>query len=239
MTDWLIVMNAEGTILAVDGGAPRDWVGTRPEDRNDVSRDLQQFMAATRRQFTESAARMSHVATATAADPPVRVMVLDAMPVTRIATDLRALLTSTVQVMESQARAIEVALTLDVAPDVPQLVHVDPDKIAWTITALVGNALRFVRRGTRLRPGGSIDVRGRYLPNSSRVVLEVRDDGVGIPEDRLSSMLQRAPEHPHASGLALKMVLDIVGAHGGSVEVESSTQTDRSGTTIRLALPAF
>jgi signal transduction histidine kinase len=238
MADWLIILNADGTVLAVDGGAPADWIGTRLEERNDVPADVQRVTLLTRRQINESTERASIVSTTvTSTHPPVRILVIDAMPLRRTATDLRALLESTIQVMEPQARAIEVALTLDVAPDVPGTLHVDPDKIAWTLSALVGNALRFVRRGTRLRPGGSIDLRARYQPGISRVILEVRDDGIGIPGDRLSRLLQRAPEQLHASGPGLNLVLDVVGAHGGSVEVESSTQPDRSGTTIRLAIP--
>jgi signal transduction histidine kinase len=69
------------------------------------------------------------------------------------------------------------------------------------------------------------------------VILEVRDDGAGIPEDRLSQLLRRGPEQPFGSGLSLNLVQDVVAAHGGSVEVESSTQSDRSGTVVRLTLP--
>jgi hypothetical protein len=43
------------------------------------------------------------------------------MPVRRVASDLPALLESTINVMELQARAIDVALTLDVGSDVPRL----------------------------------------------------------------------------------------------------------------------
>jgi signal transduction histidine kinase len=237
MADWLIVMNADGTVLAVDGGAPAEWIGTRPEERNDVPVEVRRVTALARRQFIESATRVSMSTAVASEHPPVRILVLDAMPVRRTATDLRALLESTVQVMAQQARAVEVALTLDVAPDVPRTVLLDPDKIAWTLTALVGNALRFVRRGTRLRPGGSIELRARYQPAASSLILEVQDDGIGIPADRLSRLLQRAPEELHVSGLALNLVLDVVGAHGGSVQVESSTQADLSGTIIRLTIP--
>ena len=102
------------------------------------------------------------LATVMSTAPPVRILALHAVPVRRLAIDLRALLESTIKVMEQQARAIEVALTVDVGPDVPQTLRLDPEKIAWTLTALIGNALRFVRRGTRLMPGGTIQVHARY-----------------------------------------------------------------------------
>jgi hypothetical protein len=57
-----------------------------------------------------------------------------------VATGLRGLLESTVLVMAEQARTIDAALTVDVGRDVPRTLSLDPEKIAWAITALVGNA---------------------------------------------------------------------------------------------------
>jgi signal transduction histidine kinase len=167
----------------------------------------------------------------------ILVIVLSAMPVRRVATDLRALLESTIKVMELQARTIDVALTLEVGPDVPRLLLLDPAKMAWTITALIGNALRFVRRGTRLMPGGTIKVRARYEPAGSRVVLEVQDDGAGIRQQTLSELLHRPAGQLHSAGLALGLMQDVAAAHGGDVQLESSTEADRSGTTVRLTIP--
>ena len=157
--EWLIVLNADGTVFAVDGGVPSDWVGTRLDGRSDVPPEVRDVAAGARRQFDESAG--SAGVTSTTAAPiaqRIRVIVLSAMPVRRVATDLRALLESTINVMELQARAIDAALTLEMGPDVPRTLFLDPEKTAWTITALIGNALRFVRRGTRLMPGGTVEV---------------------------------------------------------------------------------
>jgi signal transduction histidine kinase len=161
----------------------------------------------------------------------------DAIPLRRVPIDVRALLTSAIAVMQDQARAADIALTLDVAPDVPQMLSVDPDKVAWIITALVGNALRFARRGTRLMPGGTIAVRARAGGPPSTVFIEVQDDGPGIAGDALQRLLQRSPDQVHASGLALSLVRDILAAHGGGLEVESRTPPDASGTVVRLAIP--
>jgi signal transduction histidine kinase len=236
--EWLIVLNAGGTIVAVDGGVPPEWIGTRLHERADVPADLQQAAADLRRQLDTSARDASVVAAAVmSAAQPVRMLVLHAVPVRRPAIDLRALLESTVKVMERQARTIGVALTLDVGPDVPATVRLDPEKIAWTLTALIGNALRFVRRGTRLMPGGAIQVRARRASASSHVVLEVQDDGSGSPADKLPHLLRRSPVPLQAAGLALSLVQDVIAAHGGEVQLESSTEPDRSGTTVRLTIP--
>jgi signal transduction histidine kinase len=205
--EWLVVVNADGTVLAVDG-APADWVGTRLQERADAS----------------------HV-------PPIRVVPLHAVPVRRRPTDLRALLTSIVDVMAPQARAIDAALRLEAGPNLPQTMMLDTEKIAWTLTALIGNALRFVRRGSSVRPGGTITVRANQMPADSDVVLEVADDGVGIPADRLSQLLTRPQDGSGVSALALNLVQDIVAAHGGAVRIESSTDAWQSGTTVRLRIP--
>jgi signal transduction histidine kinase len=161
----------------------------------------------------------------------------DVIPLRRVPTDLRLLLESSIGVMDQQARAMDVALALTVHPAVPQTLDIDREKIAWAITALVGNAMRFVRRGTRLRPGGTIAVRAHAAPAASAVVIEVEDDGAGIAADKLPHLLDRTSERPYAAGLALGLVRDVVTAHGGSVEIESSTRPERSGTTVRLILP--
>jgi len=239
ISEWLIVLNADGTVLAVDGGAAAEWIGTRVEERSDVPAEVRRVVAETRRQFDGSANAASVAGRIlTSAGQPIRVLVLQAMPVRRHTTDVRALLQSTINVMERQASAIDVTLTLDVAPDVPQTLFLDAEKMAWTITALVGNALRFVRRGTRLMPGGTIQVRARYDPDRSHVILEVQDDGSGIPKNILSKLLQRSPAQPHPSGLGLGLVRDVVAAHGGAVQLDSSTEADRSGTTVRLTIPS-
>jgi signal transduction histidine kinase len=75
------------------------------------------------------------------------------------------------------------------------------------------------------------------MPADSDVVLEVADDGVGIPADRLSQLLTRPPDGSGVSALALNLVQDIVAAHGGAVRIESSTDAWQSGTTVRLRIP--
>jgi signal transduction histidine kinase len=236
--EWLIVLNADGTVLAVHGGAPREWIDTRIQERADVPADVRQAAAEMRRELDTSAPDASLVSTTVvSAARPVQILALHAVSVRRPAIDLRALLESTVTVMERQARAIGVALTLDVGPDVPPTLRLDPEKIAWTLTALIGNALRFVRRGTRLVPGGTIQVRARRAPDSSQVVLEVQDDGSGIPADTLPQLLRRSSRPVHAAGLALSLVQDVIAAHGGELQLESSTEADRSGTTVRLIIP--
>ena len=61
-----------------------------------------------------------------------------------------------------RARAADVALRVRVEDDVPATVSIDRAKIAWEVTALVGNALRYVRHGSQTMTGGTIDVHAAY-----------------------------------------------------------------------------
>jgi signal transduction histidine kinase len=150
-------------------------------------------------------------------------------------TDLRALLRSHLVVMRAQAAAVDVSLTAVIADNVPDVVQLDPEKVGWAITTLIGNALRYVRHGSR-QQSGAIAVSVTNDTAHSSVIVEVRDDGPGIVPAAVRRLFN--VDDPHGpSGLGLLLVYDIVVAHGGSVEVTSSTGLKDSGTTIRFSIP--
>ncbi len=234
--EWLIVLGADGTVLAAQG-APTDWIGRHVADEA-LPAELRHEAVKMLRDFYRSDGPLQTASvTIPSTGQLVRLLALYAVPVRRAATDLSELLRSTIAVMKQQAEAMEVALTLDVAADIPRAAFVDPDKIAWAVTALVGNALRFVRRGTRLMPGGTISVRARHEADATQVVLEVQDDGPGIPEDKLRHLFRRTYGRLHAAGPGLALVQEVVAAHGGTFDITSRTDPEQSGTTIRLSLP--
>src|SRR5262249_37406721 len=125
-----------------------------------------------------------------------------------------------------------IALAIHIDDDVPDIVRVDRDKVAWAITSLIGSALRHVRA-----PGGSIDVGVSYDAATSTVSIVVRDDGPGIPAERLARLRDRSAWHPGAA-LALLLVEDIAVAHGGRLEIDSRADPHEHFTIIRLTLPA-
>jgi signal transduction histidine kinase len=158
----------------------------------------------------------------------------DAIPLRRTPTDLVALLTGTIETLQQQAQGLDVVLAIDAQPGLPE-VRVDAEKIAWAVATLVGNAFRYVRRGSRLLPGGSIRVHLRG--EDGWVAVSVVDDGPGIPADKVANLFQRGRGVTHGTGLALMLIQDIAVAHGGSVVVESKTEAFESGTTVTLRLP--
>ena len=78
-------------------------------------------------------------------------------------------------------------------------------------------------------------------PSPDKAVLEVADDGLGIPAEALPYVFERFYRADKArsrgeggAGLGLSIVRSIVQAHGGQVEIRSS---EGGGTTCRIALP--
>ena len=234
--DWHIVLSRDGTVLDATDGAPRAWVGTRLDDRADVPNELKQAG----RDAIDRANHERRLAASPLTPPSVPhtvdLAVADAMPLQRAATDIRDLLRSSLGVLRSQADAFDIALTVHVEDDVPMAVLLDRGKIAWAITTLVGNALRYVRHGSQTMPGGSITVHAAYDAAAREIAIDVQDDGPGIPADRLRSLLSRAPDSSSAP-LGLSMIRDVVAAHGGRVTVESKTDVFHCGTTVRVTLP--
>jgi signal transduction histidine kinase len=233
---WHLVLSRDGTVLAAMDGAPPSWVGARLDDRDDVPEDLKEagrtVLATTVHQAPPVAApirlrSMSHA---------VHLIVVDAVPLRRVPTDLRALLHSTLDVLRRQANAFDVTLKVVVDQQVPSEVSLDAEKIGWAITVLVGNALRYVHHGSQVMPGGSIDVHVTYNSAGPEITIEVQDDGPGIPLDKLRLVFSVGPDEPRA-GLGLSMIREVVAAHAGHIDVHSDTDAFRRGTTIRLTLP--
>ena len=91
--------------------------------------------------------------------------------------------------------------------------------------------------------GDNIDVRVRLdTPDEKRVVLTVRDQGVGIPPDDMKRIFKRFYRVPHrylahvkGTGLGLFIVKAIAKKHGGRVFAESAGEGQ--GTTVTIELP--
>lgn len=100
---------------------------------------------------------------------------------------------------------------------------------------LLDNAIKY--------SGERVDVRLRLnLPDEKRVVLSVRDHGVGIPPDdmkrifkRFYRVTHRSLAHVKGTGLGLFIVKSIALKHGGRVFAESAGEGH--GTTVTLELP--
>lgn len=145
--------------------------------------------------------------------------------------DLGAIARQAVEAALPQAETQGVELTLSAGGALP-LVG-DPARLVQLLDNLISNAIKFTPAG------GSVMV--SLSADGSCAVLEVRDDGIGIPPGERARLFQRffrastatSREIP-GTGLGLSIVKTIVELHEGSIECKDG---DAGGTTFVVTLP--
>src|SRR5262249_55978720 len=113
------------------------------------------------------------------------------------------------------------------------VVRADRYRIKQVLLNLIDNAIKYC-------PAGS-EVRITLWNDLTNVVLEVIDNGPGIPSDSLYHLFDRFYRIDRArsrelgsSGLGLSICKSICEAHGGTIEVSSEQQR---GSTFSVVLP--
>jgi hypothetical protein len=159
--DSQIVIGPDGTVLAATGDLPSGLVDARLEDCEGLSREIRDAGKALVLKLRRSGNRVQIESVALGGGGRgVQLIAIEALAIRRTATDLRALLASKLDVLSSQAAGVSVRLNVVVAADVPAIVHVDSEKVAWAVTC-----------GTRDRgPGGCRGDRSMCVPLSIRRV---------------------------------------------------------------------
>jgi signal transduction histidine kinase/ActR/RegA family two-component response regulator len=146
------------------------------------------------------------------------------LTLTPTGVDLRSLVDDAVELLSVSAGDKPVALSSDVARDVPHRVRADPLRVRQLLVNLLHNALKFTERGTVRLLVSTVpaDGAGRTLRFS------VRDTGIGIAADKLASIFDAftqvdasSTRRHSGSGLGLAIVKELVDMMGGRVHVES------------------
>jgi PAS domain S-box-containing protein len=102
------------------------------------------------------------------------------------------------------------------------------------ISNLIMNSIYGMPAGGTL----SISVSDTEVP-SEGVVLTVADDGVGIAPEILPRVFDAffTTRSTVGTGIGLFIAKQFVEAHGGKISIESSTEAEKHGTTVRAFLP--
>ena len=131
--------------------------------------------------------------------------------------------------MEAQRRGHY--LTLDGHLGLPQI-RADRDRILQVVMNILSNAIKYTPDGGRIRMlAGKTD---------ETVWVEVRDNGIGIPErdrerifDRFYRVDKARSRESGGTGLGLAIAREIVSRHDGSLTL---VEREGPGTAIRLTL---
>ncbi len=148
-------------------------------------------------------------------------------------TDLVALAQRVAE--ECQQITEQVELRVDVM--VPELVgNWDQVRLARVLSNLFENAIKYSPHQTTV----TVVVKEEERAGNTWAILEVRDQGIGIPESELTRIFERfyrasnAAGHRKGTGLGLASSRQIVEQHGGTIRVRSRTG---EGSTFTVHLP--
>jgi signal transduction histidine kinase len=150
----------------------------------------------------------------------------------RQAEDIGKLVNRGVAMIQGQAIAKDVSVTVDLSDQLP-LCNVDSHRISQVLHNLLNNALSHTPKG------GAITVRARQRDN--QVEVSVADTGEGIPSEDLPYIFERfyrvdksRSRATGGSGLGLTIARRLVEAHGGRIEVQSELG---KGSCFTFTLP--
>lgn len=109
----------------------------------------------------------------------------------------------------------------------------DPGKIEQVVDNLISNAIKYTNSGK---------IRLKYRCEKDKVVVEVKDTGIGISDEHLGRLFDRFYRTDKArsrdkggTGLGLAVVKSILNAHNTDIEVKSEVG---KGSTFLFRLPA-
>jgi signal transduction histidine kinase len=153
-------------------------------------------------------------------------------PSTRTLADINQIIRETLALRAHDQRTMHISVTAALTPILPS-VFVDGHQIQQVMLNLVINAEQAM---TAARGRGALEVRSSFDEKRRRVIVEVTDDGPGIPEavkDRIFDPFFTTKAAGQGTGLGLTVAHAIIREHGGVIDVMSRP----TGATFRVELP--
>ena len=137
---------------------------------------------------------------------------------------------ATINVMRAERK--EIAIRFETLTD-QAIIRADPVKLRQIINNLIVNAIKFSPSRTT--------VTIRVCRDESSAVLEVEDQGIGIPQEKLTAIFEpfrtlgtSGTAGERSVGLGLSIVKQLAELHGATVQLESEVG---KGSVFRVAFP--
>jgi signal transduction histidine kinase len=146
--------------------------------------------------------------------------------------DLVGIIKDAIQVFMPQAQMKHLALNI-ITPEVLK-VQCDKVRIGQVLNNLISNAIKYT-------DSGQVDIGAEVQTAKSRVVVSIKDSGVGVSREDLAQLfskfkqLKSADNARKGTGLGLVVSKGIVEAHGGQIWAESAGEN--MGTTFYFSIP--
>jgi two-component system, sensor histidine kinase and response regulator len=138
--------------------------------------------------------------------------------------EIRIALLDTLKALAMRAHKKGIELTVDIPSSVPENIVGDPTRLRQVLVNLVGNSIKFTEQG-------EIKVRveiAEQQPESTMLHFMVEDSGIGIPADKLKTILEPFTQADSSTtrryggtGLGLSIAKQLVDLMGGRFWVES------------------
>lgn len=126
----------------------------------------------------------------------------------------------------------DLRLELEVDPKLPETINHDEARISQIVTNLVSNAIKFTESGT---------VRLAFRGSDDRLIIQVSDTGIGIPQSKQHLIFDdffqvdgTSTRHQQGAGLGLAIVKRLVLLMNGSINLASEVD---KGSTFTIDLP--
>ncbi len=145
--------------------------------------------------------------------------------------DFKDILETSLKDVEPKARLSDISIKIDLEKNL--YVKADQQQLAYVLTKLMDNAIKFTEKG------GKLDILGKH--EGEYIEVCVKDTGIGILKDNLDKIFEKfyqvdatTTKKYSGSGVGLAISKSIIEKHDGNIRVESEFG---KGTTFCFTIP--
>lgn len=143
--------------------------------------------------------------------------------------DIRFILGDVISLLDSQAHLHGVEFVPQASSE-SAMVHCEENQLKQVFINVLKNGMEAMPNG------GSIHIKLKVDESAKRVRIEIRDEGIGIPEEMMSKLGEPFFTNKESgTGLGLMVSQRIIQSHKGMMDIKSVMNR---GTTVIIELPA-
>jgi PAS domain S-box-containing protein len=146
--------------------------------------------------------------------------------------DLGACVHEVVKMFAPQAKGKNLRLEWEIAPEIPERVVGDPNRLSQVLINLIGNAVKFTQEG---------EIRVCVRPRGDFVEFAVADTGIGFPEEKRDLLFESFTQADSSftrkfggAGLGLGIAKGLVNLMGGELSVQGR---EGQGSVFTFTIP--